>query len=301
MRNCASSDVWVLAAAAPEVGVAERARLAEAAETWLESAPHSAIVLTTCHRVELYGFADPPLFSGMSLRIGADAVEHLLRVATGLESAIVGEDDVLHQVRCALRNRRRKQLDGRLLRLFELAVGTGRRARSGRTAPSGDLASNAVDWLRDRIDVGGGETLVVGAGRMGSVLAHRLTAAGATVTIASRNVVRASRLAALHHGNAVDLGEAARHAHEFIAVAVALGGPWRELAPEHVDGRSPIADISAPQSIPDAVRRRLNGSFLGIDDLRRPAGAIPGPYIANATALIEARTIEYVQWLDRSA
>ena len=80
----------------------ERAQLARAVEMQIEGHPEW-ILLSTCHRVELYGFgARPDLHASLQVEAGEEAVRHLIRVATGLESAIVGEDEVLHQVREAL-------------------------------------------------------------------------------------------------------------------------------------------------------------------------------------------------------
>ena len=96
-------------------------------------AGHSVILLSTCHRVELYGFGImPDLGTRLHVETGVQAVRHLMRVAAGLESAIIGEDEVLHQVRDAFaRARARPSLDGRLQRLFETAIASGRRARAG--------------------------------------------------------------------------------------------------------------------------------------------------------------------------
>lgn len=230
---------------------------------------------------------------------GKQAIAHLLRVACGLESVIVGEDEVLHQVREALRGARMKQkLDRRLHRLFETAIATGRRARAGRTASSGNLAQSAVAWLSGKTEVTGRMVVVAGAGRMGAALAHSIAGAGAEVVIASRDVNHAARLARLYAGRGVDLHTGAELTGRAAGVAVALGGPWTELGMIASPDLPPIADISAPQAVPDAVRRRMNGSFLGIDDLYRQKGPLPGAYIEDAERLIAASTAEYVAWLE---
>src|SRR3989442_10319876 len=102
---------------------------------------------------------------------------------------------------------------------------------------------------------------------MGDALAHALANSGAELVIASRDLDRAARLARVYAGRGVDLGAGAELTGHAAGAAVALGGPWIELARAQSDALPPIADISAPQAVPDAVRRHLNGSFLGIDDL----------------------------------
>jgi glutamyl-tRNA reductase len=293
------SELWALTASAGEVDSATRDQFAREMEEWLATG-HDGVALITCHRAELYGLGAPPPLRGPSVRKGAAAATRLLRVAAGLESAIVGEDEVLHQVRAALHDaQRRRQLDFRLRRLFETAIATGRRARSRRTESSGNLAQSAVAWLSSKSDLRGRLVIVAGAGRMGAALAHSLADAEASITVASRDRGRASRLAAVYSGQGVSLENGAALVGAAAGVAVALGGPWVELS--DIAGRElpPIADISAPQAVPDAVRSRLNGSFLGIDDLYHRGGAVPGAYIRDAQALVERKAAEYIAWLGR--
>jgi glutamyl-tRNA reductase len=258
------------------------------------------VALVTCHRVELYGFGEMPGLDPVRLLSGEASIRHLLRVASGLESVIVGEDEVLHQVREALRQARGRQLDGRLHRLFETAIATGRAARAGRTESSGNLAQSAVAWLRGKTEVAGRTVVVAGAGRMGAALAHSAAAAGADVVIASRDAQRASRLARLYSGRGVDLRTGATLAAGAAGVVVALAGPWAELHSIPHVAFPPIADISAPQAVPDEVRRQLNGGFLGIDDLYRRSHPLPGAFTEHAEHVIARKTAEYVNWLERA-
>lgn len=293
------TEVWALTASAGELKAAARDRLAHQMAEWL-AAGNQGIALGTCHRVELYGLGVPPGLATPGVRHGAEAVSHLLRVAAGLESAIVGEDEVLHQVREALRSAQvDRRLDFRLQRLFETAIATGRRARSRRTESSGNLAQSAVAWLRTRSNVSNRMVIVAGAGRMGAALAHSLAAAGALVTIASRDEARAARLGRVYAGSGVSLPAGAELASKASAIAVALGGPWSELATAGGNALPPVVDISAPQAVPDVVRRQLNGTFLGIDDLYRRGDVLPGAYMRDAEAIVDRSAAEYLTWLAR--
>ncbi len=288
---------WVMAVQADTVGADERERLARLASALIADRT-DCILLNTCHRVELYGFgALDELDPRFQIDSGERAVRHLIRVAAGLESAIVGEDEVLHQVREAIAHARASHpMDHRLQRLFETAIAAGRSARAGRTAYSGNLAQRAVAWLQGKSPLAGRTVLVVGAGRMGSSLAHSARLAGAEVTIASRDPARARRLARVYGGPGVDLAGGAELAPRSAGVAVALAGIWREFRPD--PDFPPIADISAPPAIPAAVRANLNGGFLGIDDLYSRTQALPGAYIEKAEQIIAVKTREYVGWLD---
>jgi glutamyl-tRNA reductase len=291
---------WALIVSAGGASATARATAAREMEDWLAHGGRG-VALVTCHRAELYGVGSMPHLGPAATLAGGSAVAHLLRVACGLESVIVGEDEVLHQVRGALTQARStEKLEPRLQRLFETAIAAGRKARSRRTASSGNLAQSAVAWLRLRASVAGRTVVVAGAGRMGAALAHSLDEVGADLIIASRDPRRAARLARVYAGRGVGLEEGADLSGGAAGVAVALGGPWIELARAKSETLPPIADISAPQAVPDAVRRRLDGSFLGIDDLYSPSRPLPGAYIEDARRLVELKTAEYMAYLGQS-
>jgi len=318
---------WVVAATAGRVPAEERARfLAALRERGLDQ---GRIVLSTCHRVEWYGIGDPPdPPTGPSepgrrlvVRLGPDAARHVLRLAAGLESAVLGEDQILGQVRDAHRAARRDGgLDPRLDRLFQIAFRVGRAARAAGRPTTDGLARRAVLALAERLaaDAGQADTplagrlvLVVGAGSMGRLLALAAARAGARLVVASRHPERARHLlrAIDVPGEAADLeGAAGRWRDGRVdGVLVALAGPWPELA---LAGPAPmgppIVDLSAPSAVPTATRRALGPRFVGIDDLGpRPAGGLDSAaltaaelaYRDRAEALVSEGLVEYRRWI----
>jgi glutamyl-tRNA reductase len=278
------AEPWVLAVDAAEAPVEERARFHAEAEAMLEFHAGWAL-LTTCHRVELYGIGPVPRWPGVSTLRGRPAARRLLRVAAGLESAVPGEDEVLRQVRDALAAARRRGVDERLARLFEVAIATGRKARAGRRPAGPGLAAQALAWLDTRVSIARRPVLVAGTGSMGTALARAAAEAGAVVTVAGRDPARAG----------VDLVAGAAAAPRSAAVAVALAVPWQELG--GLAGRlPPVADLSSPPAVPEPVRAALGGDFLGIDALyaRSEAGT---PWAATALELVERAADEYAGWL----
>jgi len=283
--------LWAVVADASTSDAEERVRLASVLE---ELSSDSVVTLVTCHRVEAYSLEELSV-SGMEQLHGIDAVRRLMRVAAGLESAVIGENEVLHQVRVALRDARsHRRVDGRLVRLFESATSAGRAARARRTEVGAGLAARAVEWLASRASIADGTVLVAGAGRMGAELGRQARAAGAEVTVASRDRDRATRLAQVLGGHGVTLHEAAELAPHAVGVAVALAGPWVELR----GPLPPVADISAPSALPERVRVEMNGAVLTIDDLFKPDTAPPVGYVQAADAIVQARTLEYRDWLE---
>ena len=271
---------WVLAATAGEMGVDERAQLQERAA----GLGHHPVTLVTCHRVEVYGFGEPPELE-MPVRLdGEDAIRRLFRVTAGLESAVMGEDEILHQVREALATARERTLDPRLTRAFEEAIAVGRRARAGSSAPKTDLAQRAIGWLAQRADLEGRRVLVAGTGVMGGALARAARASGAHVVVAGRDRRRAD----------LTLAEAAGEAGEMAAIAVALGGPWTAL--DGITDLPPLADLSSPPAVPASVRRALGDRLLDIDALfeRLPAEA---GWAERAETLVAEGVEGYLTWL----
>jgi glutamyl-tRNA reductase len=278
------AEPWVLAVDAGDAPVEDRARFQAEAEAMLEFHTGWAL-LSTCHRVEVYGMGPVPRWPGVRTLRGRPAAARLIRIAAGLESAVPGEDEVLRQVREALAAARRRGVDDRLARLFEVANATGRKARGGRRQTGPGLAARALAWLDARVGLARQPVLVAGTGLMGTALARAAAEAGAVVTVAGRDLSRAS----------VDLAAAAAVAPRAAAVAVALAAPWEELGGQA--GRlPPVADLSSPPAVPEPVRAALGRDFLGVDRLYARSGA-ETPWAARAAALVEESAEEYASWL----
>lgn len=265
-------ELWALVADASRLDADARDRLART----LEADPDLAgcLLVSTCHRVEAYGRGQPPLAvrdataGGADLLQGRDAIRHLLRVAAGLESAVLGEDQILAQLREATRRQRstdRGRPDPVVDRLAQVALGVGRRARrAGRPREHG-LADRALGWLWPRLEPVDGarpRILVVGAGQMGRSLAIAAIRRGAEMLIATRTPRRL-----LDGVEVVDLDAGAALAPAVDAIAVALPVPWAAIAAAVPEALPPIVDLSAPGAIPPEVRERLTRGFVGIDAL----------------------------------
>jgi glutamyl-tRNA reductase len=294
---------------ARDVPVRERQKFAER----IRGLP-GALVLETCHRVELYtaaADAEPaspgaiaPPEGGRVLR-GAAAIRHALAVAAGRDSVVVGEDQVLHQLRLALGAvRAGGGLDPALERLFATALRTGRRARSWRQGPPRSLADVAVDLIgRSSGGLSRRELLVVGAGRMGRLAVTAGVAAGASVAVASRSADRAAELARATRTRVEDFDPRA-DAGAYVGIVVALGGPWA-IGSEAIDtlgrARTLVVDLSVPAAVPEPLAIALGRRLTTADDLAhadRAAEPIPDRTLARLDSLIDRTADEFVRWLD---
>jgi len=305
--------LWVAGAHADRVAVGEREEIASYFRSF--AARQGLLVIHTCHRVEVVGSsADPsaalaaaPGLARMRRKQGMDAVRHVLRVATGLESAVMGEDQILGQLRVAFAaatTATDDALPSDVRRLGEMALAAGREARSGTVAGSRDLARPALQWLVDRgVALAGSDIMVVGAGTLGERLAEAAHSRGARVLVASRDPGHATAVAQRHGGGAVDLAAAAELSPRMDGIAVALGGPWLELR-DHA-GLPPMVDLSAPPAVPSEVRRAMGARFGDVDQLYPARGegstAVDGPqaaaYAARAEQVVETWAGRYGRWL----
>ena len=185
-----------------------------------------SIVLRTCNRSELYWRARMPgddetagtafaaalglqteALNGVATRLTGEAVAtHLFRVCSGLESLMLGEAEILGQVRTALEacSGSGAFLDG----VFRAALRTGRQARAETAIAAGALsvASTAVQWLSQHLTLSDSRVLIVGAGDTGEKAARHLHSLGVgSMVIANRTGSRASALAATVGAEAVTL------------------------------------------------------------------------------------------------
>ncbi len=258
------------------------------------------IILSTCNRTEVYtidsdarhaekasldflkarlGIPDAALLQHVYLLEDRTAVEHLFRVASGLESMIVGEFEVLGQVGHALEAAERAGMVNLPLRhIFQSAIRTGRRVREeteiSRNALS--VSSVAVDLAAGVVgDLKRGKMLVIGAGEAGRLVAKAAKDRGISkMVVVGRTKERALALAAQLGGTPVSssaLGEELLTANMVVTCA---GAPHRILSVGQVKRAMEkrqiplvIIDIAVPRNVEPAVGRIKNVFLYNIDDL----------------------------------
>jgi glutamyl-tRNA reductase len=196
-------------------------------------AVREALMLQTCGRLEIYaeledyetGVAQLKAFLGnfrhgsveldmesyMYTLLGSQAIDHLLRVSTGLDSMLIGEAEILHQVKDAFIEAQRARSLGKTLHtLFREALNAGKAARTQTDigGSSTSIATAAVNFARQHVgDLAGKTVAVVGAGKMGSLVARRLKAEGCgDIVVLNRSHQRA-RDVVNHLGEGARAGE----------------------------------------------------------------------------------------------
>ena len=306
--NSPAVPIVALVTHARQVPALERERFAAALHRELAG---RSMVLETCHRVEAYfGNADdaarlaPALPAGGHALIGEQAARHAMSVAVGLDSVVVGEDQILHQLRATVDAARAAgTLDPDLERLFALALQAGRRARSWRQVPARSLADVALASIeRQAGPIAGRDVLIVGAGRMGRLATRAAVAAKASVAVANRSADTAASLAA-SAGARIEAFDPEARIGSYAGVVVALAGPW-PIGAVTIDAlarsATVVVDLSVPAAAPASLAQLLGARLITADAL---ALTDVGPAAhdgssARLDALVDRSTAEFVAWLE---
>jgi glutamyl-tRNA reductase len=302
-------SIVALVTHARHVAATDRERFATAVR---QVTAGQAFLLETCHRVEAYltSAADAQRFAaalpeGGRILAGHAAVHHAMTVAVGRDSVVVGEDQILHQLRVSVDTARATgALDPALERLFAIALQAGRRARSWRQGPARSLADVAIASIERQVGpIQGRDVLVVGAGRMGRLAARAADSAGASVAVANRSADGAETLAA-STGARLEAFDPGARLVSYAAVIVALAGPW-PIAEATGDGLAGtgtvVVDLSVPAAVPARLAEILGGRLITADALAlvdAEAGPTDGP-IGRLDTLADRSTAEFVAWLKR--
>ncbi|HEX9711470.1 MAG TPA: glutamyl-tRNA reductase [Actinomycetota bacterium] len=260
-----------------------------------------AVILSTCNRIEVYAAVDGfhgglaalktflsefhhvPLADFGDRAYGLyeeEAVRHLFSVASGIESMVIGEPQILTQVRRAFRGADSEGAVGWLLSaLFRHAIRAGRRARSetgiagssaGFAEAGATLARRALGSFQDRT------VLVLGAGKMSDLAAASIAAEGARVLIANRTHARATALAERLGGEAVPIGDPIPAIERADLILASTGSPQPMITREQVEhamARRPerkllVLDLAVPRDVEPAASAVPNVEVRDLDSLR---------------------------------
>ena len=259
-----------------------------------------ALVVSTCNRVEVYvesskfhpavdavtdqllrhtGVAAEQLKAHLYVHYEDRAVSHLFAMTAGLDSMVVGEAQILGQVRGALKTAQQNGTAGRVLNdVVQTALRVGKRAHTetGIDAAGASLVAVALQ-LADRSLEGlsGRRALVVGAGAMASLAATSLQRLGVEIVVANRTPDRAQRLAESLGGEAVSL-DALVDALTGVDLAIACTGALGHLitesqvaAAQQARGQAPmmLIDLALPRDIDPAVLGIHGVTLIDLEDL----------------------------------
>ncbi len=281
--------------------------------------------VNTCNRVELYGVGDAAVFGGFTgtlaevtgcshdeirsvvkTHTGHLAIEHLFSVAAGLDSQIVGETEILGQVKDAYDKALARHWTGPVLnRVFQKTFQAAKHIRTHTRIGEGQVsvASVAVD-LAGKIfgDLAPVKVLVVGAGDIGLKTAQAFQSRGAkSITVASRTLSRAEETAAAAGGWAASLADLPELVAGADIVASSTSAPGlvlpRDLVAAAMKRRAGrplfLIDLALPRDIDPAAAELPNVFLYNLDDLAKIAEeniAHREAEVARCRAILAERT-----------
>ena len=292
------------------------------------------VIVSTCNRTEIYAVVDRPnvcrhmvrefLESGFRLPFdqiephlyrheGRDAIRHLFRVTCGLDSMVVGETQILGQVRDAFLKAQAVKATGTLFNtLFKQAVTLAKRAHAETAINDNPVSvSYAAVELGKRIfgHFRGKSVMIVGAGKMGELTLKHLTANGADrIIVVNRTFEKAVELAEKVNGTACPLERMADELWQADIVISSTGSSGylltRDDAERAMKRRKSrplfLIDIAVPRDLDPAIGQVSNVYLYNIDDLQQIVETNRSERLKEAAKIekmVEAETTAFEQWL----
>ncbi len=295
---------------------------------------HEAAVLSTCNRTEVYLVVGDPLQAegdllgviAKSSRIrpvelaglvytprNCDAARHLYRVASGLDSMILGEYEVQGQVKRAYETALRVGTTGPMLnRLFKAALRTGKRVRTETTLSERrtSVASVAVDLAAATVgDLADRRVMIIGAGETAELTAQAFATQGVrTLFVSNRHADRARSLAERFGGSVGSLTELPEQLAAADVVVSSTGSPHpvlgaaelAEVMADRADRPLVLIDIAVPRDIDPECAVVPGVSLYDIDDLQAVVAknlAGRGAEASIAEEIVEEEIHKFARWM----
>lgn len=296
----------------------------------LELAPqyglHELFILSTCNRTEIYGITDnvqqlvkaictqtagdAAAFNEMAyIKKGPAAVEHLFNVAAGLDSQILGDYEIIGQIKQSIKLAREKGFVGATLDRMVNAVLQSSKAIKNQTALSGGTVSvsfAAVQYIKEKItNPSSKKILLLGTGKIGrNTCKNMVDYLGTTnITLVNRTPEKAISLAnelGLHHATIEELTEQIAQS-DIILVATNAAEPTILAAQLEGHGAKLIIDLSIPYNVEAAAQQLPDITLVNVDDLSKLKDATlqkRKAEVPKARAIIASHAAEFTEWYD---
>jgi glutamyl-tRNA reductase len=251
-------------------------------------------VLSTCNRTEIYGFADSAdLLAGLLctqtnggrdaflelayVKKGLQAIEHLFEVAAGIDSQILGDYEIVGQIKQAVKFARERQFIGALTERLVNCVLQSSKSIKNQTALSGGTVSvsfAAIQYIREKMpDLAGKNILLIGTGKIGRNTCHNMVDYLGTrnITLINRTEERAAALAAEAGVGYAPMEELADRVSAAGIILVATNAEHPTLLRSYLEGKGDklIIDLSIPCNVEKSAAELPGITLAGVDDLSK--------------------------------
>lgn len=281
------------------------------------------VIISTCNRTELYAsMPDNAVFDpAKSLcnafdrnfsefehyfteRVDERAIEHLCRVASGLDSQIIGDDQIITQVREALElSRGQGCTDSYMETMFKLAVKAAKAIKTNIILKSlgiGSVPGKAVKKLKTICQLAGKNAVVIGNGQMGRLVSEMLIHENADVTVTLREYKKGV-IQVPNRAYTIGYSERYKAVEQADIVISATTSPHFTLCHNELRGlaRLPgiIVDLAVPRDVEPSVQKIPGVILLTIDDISEDIRVLQPESISGIDRIIKEHIEKYYRWL----
>jgi glutamyl-tRNA reductase len=287
---------------------------------------HELFVLSTCNRTEIYGFAETPsqlidllctqtigtpasFLKSAYIKSGSQAVEHLFEVAAGLDSQILGDYEIVGQIKTAVKFARERHFIGPFTERLVNCVLQSSKSIKNQTALSGGTVSvsfAAIQYIKEKLgEVSGKKILLLGVGKIGRNTCRNIVDYLDTrnITLVNRTEDKAIALAeemGLRHAPLENLAE---RIGESDIILVATNAEQPTLLRQHLEGQGGklLIDLSIPCNIEKSASELPGITLVNVDELSRLKDETlqkREAEVPKATAIIAEHMREFMEWHD---
>ena len=281
-------------------------------------------VLSTCNRTEIYGFADNAEslcqllctqtqgsldnFIAMSyIKNGKKAIEHLFEVAAGLDSQILGDYEIIGQIKQAFKFSKQNKFIGAYLERLVNGVLQSSKTIKNTTGLSGGTVSvsfAAIQYIKEHVrSLDGKKILLLGTGKIGRNTCKNMVDYLDTknITLINRTENKAAELAAELGLQYAPLQDLAKHVAEAAIILVATNSAEPVILKEHVINSTDklIIDLSIPYNVEVAAQNLPNVTLINVDELSKIKDATlqkREAEVPKAKIIIEEYINEFLSW-----
>ncbi|MBO9635405.1 MAG: glutamyl-tRNA reductase [Chitinophagaceae bacterium] len=283
-------------------------------------------ILSTCNRTEIYGFAEQPdqlinllctqtegnadTFSQLAyLKSGMSAIQHMFSVGAGIDSQILGDYEIVGQLKTAVKFAREREFIGTFMERLVNSVLQSSKAIKNNTGLSGGTVSvsfAAIQFIKENIaDITGKEILLLGTGKIGrSTCKNIIDYLGTTnITLINRTQEKAAELAFELGVQYVPADLLTDHIRRSDIIIVATNAATPTILASHLQGQGQklVIDLSIPCNVEESSRQLPNVQLVNVDELSKINDATlqkREAEIPKAHAIIAEHIAEFIDWYE---
>ncbi len=284
------------------------------------------LVTSTCNRTELHGFAQHPFqlikllcdntrgsveeFQAVAyVYKNNDAISHLFRVGTGLDSQILGDFEIISQLKQSFNRSKKHEIANPFIeRLTNSVIQASKRIKNETEISSGatSVAFASVQYiLKTVLNISEKNILLFGTGKIGRNTCENLIkhTKNSHITLVNRTKDRAEKIAGKFNLVVKDYGDLQTEIRKSDVLVVATGAQSPTISKELIHAKKPllVLDLSIPKNVAAEVGELENVTLVHLDDLSKMTDATlerRKQFIPEAEEIIELVKADFIQWLE---